>query len=164
VLLTEEPFPMLLRHATLRRNLSSINAHGLLCSKSQGPEQVVWLHSASASAWAVLHTALRHGDPGPGVVILEVAVPRSWLRLNRRKLWCCTKDIEPERFRGRIGFAALSVSPPPKTGQEKREWTRLKKTSGSRRRTPATRETAPAPPEGKTPVAKGRGRRKGKGE
>src|SRR5262245_39879202 len=118
---------MLLRHATLRRHLSSINAHGLLCSKSKGPEQVVWLHSASASAWAALHTAHRNGDPGPGVVIIEVEVPRSWLRLNRKRLWCCTKDIGPERFRGRISFAALSVSPPPKAGQEKREWTRPKK-------------------------------------
>src|SRR5438128_632886 len=82
----QEGAPMLLRHATLRKNLSSISRHGLLCSKSQGRRRVVWLHAPSRSAWAVLHTIKRHGGRVEDVVILEIQVPRNWLRRNRRRL------------------------------------------------------------------------------
>jgi hypothetical protein len=36
---------MLLRHATLIRNLPGIERRGLLCGKSQGQLPVVWLHT-----------------------------------------------------------------------------------------------------------------------
>src|SRR5262245_39701968 len=52
---------MLLRHATLLRNLPSIQRHGLLGSRSQGKLPAVWLHAASKSAWAAVHTVQRHG-------------------------------------------------------------------------------------------------------
>src|SRR5918911_4587715 len=68
--------PMLLRHATPRRNLPSIGRLGLLCSKSQGRLPVVWLHSPSKSSWATLHTVRRHGGRVEGVVIIELDVPR----------------------------------------------------------------------------------------
>ena len=76
---------MLLRHATPRKNLPSIRRRGLLKSKSRGRLQVVWLHAPSRSAWAVLHTVKRHGGRVEDVVILEVEVPRGWLRRNRRQ-------------------------------------------------------------------------------
>ena len=43
---------MLLRHATLARNLPSIIKAGLLTSKSQGKLPVVWLHTPAKSFWA----------------------------------------------------------------------------------------------------------------
>ena len=99
---------MLLRHATLRRNLPSIRRSGLLCSKSQGRRPVVWLHSPGKSSWAVLHTIRRHGGRAEGVVIIEVNVPRKWLRRSRKRLWYCKRDISPERFGRLITFAELA--------------------------------------------------------
>ena len=102
---------MLLRHATLARNLSSIIKAGLLTSKSQGKLPVVWLHSPSSSAWAGWHTVRRHGGRIEGVVILEIDVPRRWLRRSKRGLWYCPRDIPPERIRGVVTFGALARSP-----------------------------------------------------
>ena len=102
---------MLIRHATLRRNLPSIGSRGLLCSKSQGKMQVVWLHSPTATPWAALHTVRRHGGRVEGVVILEVEVPRGWLRRNRKRLWYSTKDVTPSRIRRVIDFAEVAASP-----------------------------------------------------
>ena len=46
-----------------------------------------------------------------GVVILEIDVPRRWLRRSKRGLWYCPRDIPPERIRGIVTFAALARSP-----------------------------------------------------
>ena len=102
---------MLLRHATPRRNLPSIRCRGLLCSKSKGKLPVVWLHSATATPWAALHTVKRHGGRVEGVVILEVDVPRSWLRRNRRRLWYSVEDIPSGRIKRVIDFGELAASP-----------------------------------------------------
>jgi hypothetical protein len=102
---------MLLRHATLARNLASICRAGLLSSKSQGKLAAVWLHSPSCSAWAGWHTIRRHGGRIEGVVILEIDVPRSWLRRSKKGLWYCPRDIPAERIRGVVTFAALARSP-----------------------------------------------------
>ena len=101
---------MKLRHATPARNLSAIQRTGLLTRKSQGKLPVIWLHSEAASGWAVLHTAFRHHVPAQAVVILEVSVPRRWLRRSRRRLWYCTRSIPPERIRGVIGFTQLAAA------------------------------------------------------
>jgi len=102
---------MRLRHATILRHLPGIQRHGLLCSKSQGRLPVVWLHAAAASSWAVLHTIRRHGGRVEGVVILDLDVPRPWLRRSRRGLWYSRRDIPPERTRGLVSFAVLAGSP-----------------------------------------------------
>ena len=102
---------MLLRHATPRRNLPGIMRQGLLCSKSKGRLKVVWLHAPSKSAWATLHVVRRHGGRVEGVVILEVDVPRGWLRRNRKRLWCGTEDVPPARIRRIIDFAEVAASP-----------------------------------------------------
>ncbi len=102
---------MLLRHATPKRNLPSIQQSGLLTRKSKGKLAVVWLHSPAKSAWAAVHTVRRHGGRIEAVVVLELNVPRRWLRRNRRGLWYCPQDISPDRFRATIRFAELSASP-----------------------------------------------------
>jgi hypothetical protein len=107
---------MLLRHATQKRNLPSIERLGLLTSKSKGKLPVVWLHAPTKTAWASLHTVKRHGGRVEDVVVLEVSIPRRWLRRNRRGLWYCTKDIPASRFLSTIRFAELAASPVEATG------------------------------------------------
>ena len=83
---------MLVRHATPARNLNSILRGGLLCSKCQGKLPVVWVCSPARSSWAVLHVIRRHGGRVESTVVLEVDVPRSWLRRSRKGLWFCPRD------------------------------------------------------------------------
>jgi hypothetical protein len=102
---------MLLRHATLKKNLRSIGRLGLLTAFSKGKRPVVWLHSESASEWAALHVCRRHHGRIEDVVVIELTIPRRWLRRNRRRLWYCTRDLGPARFKQLVTFAELSSSP-----------------------------------------------------
>jgi hypothetical protein len=102
---------MLLRHATLARNLTSIRRAGLLTRKSQGRRPVVWLHAAGKTPWATLHVVRRHGGRVEDVVALEMDVPRRWLRRSKRGLWYCPRDVPPCRIRGQITFPALARCP-----------------------------------------------------
>ena len=102
---------MKLRHATLARNLASICRAGLLTSKRQGKLPAVWLCCRAKTAWAALHTIRRHGGRVEGVVILEIDVPRRWLRRSKRGLYYSLHDIPPERIRGVVTFAALASTP-----------------------------------------------------
>jgi hypothetical protein len=102
---------MLLRHATLARNLPSIIRAGLLTSKSQGKLPAVWLCSAAKTLWAGWHVVRRHGGRIESVVVLEIDVPRRWLRRSKKGLWYCRYDIPPERIRGIITFGELTRSP-----------------------------------------------------
>jgi hypothetical protein len=106
---------MRLRHATFARNLSSILKAGLLCSKSQGKLPVVWLGSGAKSLWAAAHVVRRHGGRIEQVVVLEVVVPRRWLRRSKKGLWYCPRDVPPERICGVITFGELSRSPVDET-------------------------------------------------
>lgn len=106
---------MLLRHATPLRNLTAIRRGGLLCSKSQGKLPVVWLHAPGKTPWAAIHTVRRHGGRVENVVILEVSVPRRWLRRSKRGLWFCPRDVPPWRIRGLITFTTLARSPVEET-------------------------------------------------
>jgi hypothetical protein len=99
---------MLLRHATLTRNLPGIRRGGLLTGKSQGKRPVVWLHAAGKTPWATLHTVKRHGGRVDNVVVLELTVPRRWLRRSKRGLWYCPRDVPPSRIRGLLTFPALA--------------------------------------------------------
>jgi RNA:NAD 2'-phosphotransferase (TPT1/KptA family) len=102
---------MLLRHATLARNLPSIIKAGLLTSKSEGKLPAVWLCSAAKTLWAAAHVVRRHGGRIESVVVLEIDVPRSWLRRSKKGLWYCDRDIPPERIRYVVTFGELSRSP-----------------------------------------------------
>jgi hypothetical protein len=99
---------MNLRHATPARNLPGIIKAGLLTSKSQGKLPVVWVCCRAKNAWAALHTIKRHGGRAESVVILELDVPRRWLRRSKRGLWSCPRDIPAERLRGVVTFPALA--------------------------------------------------------
>jgi hypothetical protein len=50
----------------------------------------------------------RHGGRVEGVIIIEVEVPRRWLRRNRKRLWYSTRDIPPENLRRLVTFAELA--------------------------------------------------------
>ena len=67
--------------------------------------------SAAKTLWAAAHVVRRHGGRIEQVVVLEVAVPRRWLRRSKRGLWYCPRDSPPERIRGVVIFAALAQSP-----------------------------------------------------
>jgi hypothetical protein len=100
---------MLLRHATPARNLTSILRSGLLTSYARGKLPVVWACAPSRSSWAVLHTVRRHGGRVETTVVLEVDVPRSWLRRSARKrVWYCPRDIPPGRVRKVMCFSELA--------------------------------------------------------
>jgi hypothetical protein len=99
---------VVLRHATPARNLNSILRAGLLCSKSQGRLPVVWACTAARSTWAVLHVIGRHGGRVESTVVLEIDVPRSWLRKSRAGLWYSVRDVPPERVKRVLCFGELA--------------------------------------------------------
>jgi hypothetical protein len=102
---------MRLRHATPARNLPSILRSGLLTSKSRGRLPAVWFCSIARTAWAALHVIRRHGGRVEQVVVLEVSVPRSWLRKRAGGLWYCLRDIPAGRIRKAVTFGQLAASP-----------------------------------------------------
>ncbi len=108
---------MLLRHATIVKNLPSIIKAGLLTSKSLGKLPAVWLCSAAKTLWATGHVVRRHGGRIESVVVLEVEVPRDWLRRSKKGLWYCRRDISPDRIRGIITFGELTRSPVGETAR-----------------------------------------------
>lgn len=99
---------MKLRHATPARNLPSILRQGLLCSKSQGRLKAVWMHATSKTEWATLHVVQRHGGRVEEVVVLELNVPRSWLRRSRKGLWFSMRDIPADRIRHVLAFGEVA--------------------------------------------------------
>ncbi len=105
---------MLLRHATLAKNLPGILRAGLLCSKSRGKKPVVWACAPGKTAWACLHVIRRHGGKAQEVVVLEIDAPRGWLKRHggaAKGLWYSPRDIPPQHIRGIITFGELSRSP-----------------------------------------------------
>jgi hypothetical protein len=102
---------MLVRHATPARNLNSILRRGLLCEHSRGKLPVVWACSAARSWWALAHVVKRHGGRVESTVVVEVDVPRSWLRRSRKGLWYCPRDIPPDRIRRVLTFQELDRAP-----------------------------------------------------
>ena len=100
-----------LRHATPLRNLISILGDGLLTSKSRGRLKAVWLHAAGRSEWEALHTVARHGGRIEDVVVIEVTVPKCWLKRhggNVPDMWRSFRDIPMQCFRQIIGFEELA--------------------------------------------------------
>jgi hypothetical protein len=105
-----------LGHATLRRNLPSILRDGILTAKARGAYKAVWLHDPDKAHWAALHTVRRHGGRIEDVIVLEVTVPKTWLRRHGGKakgLWRCVRDVPVKFFRRTIHFRELSASPIP---------------------------------------------------
>lgn len=86
---------MILRHATTRARLAQIREQGLrvACADPAAKIKGVWLHSASNSAWAVVHTLRKHRATLEEVVVVEVNVPRRMLTRFRSGLWYSLEDI-----------------------------------------------------------------------
>lgn len=93
---------MTLRHATTRDRLASIQRDGLrvACADPAAKIQGVWLHTASHSPWAVVHTMRKHKAQLEDVVIIEVTVPRRQLKRFRTGLWYVQGDIPVTRCTG----------------------------------------------------------------
>lgn len=94
---------MKLRHATTTARAAQIREQGLLvaCADASAKIKGCWFHTASASPWAVLHTIRKHRAELADVVVLEVEVPRSWLRRFRTGLWVSGQDVPAARLTGR---------------------------------------------------------------
>lgn len=58
---------------------------GILVSKSRAATPSIWLCGPSMYGAAVSHAVKRHGVKAEAVAVLEVDVPRSWLRKGYRK-------------------------------------------------------------------------------
>ena len=100
---------MRLLHATPARNLTSILRSGLLTNYTRGKLPAVWLVAPSRSSWAVLHAIKRHGGRVETTVVIEVDVPRSWLRRSSRKrVWNTPRDIPPARIKRVLCFSELA--------------------------------------------------------
>jgi RNA:NAD 2'-phosphotransferase (TPT1/KptA family) len=101
-----------LLHATPSRNLDSILKAGLLARKSRGRLRAVWAAAPSRASWCVLHVVKRHRTAAERVILLEIDVPRCWLRrCNVRGLWFCKRDVPPECIRGVVTFEQIACSP-----------------------------------------------------
>ena len=96
------------------RNLPGILRDGLLTAKSRGRFKAVWLHAAGRSHWAAIHTVKRHGGRVEDVVVLEVSIPRDWLKRHGgsvRGMWRSVRDIPPRFVRRVVYFGELARSP-----------------------------------------------------
>jgi hypothetical protein len=105
---------VILGHATLRRNLADILRDGILTAKSRGQFKAVWLHEPDKAHWAALHTVRRHGGRIEDVIVLQVCVPKAWLRRHGGKakgLWRCVRNVPVQYIRRVVGFDRLSRSP-----------------------------------------------------
>jgi hypothetical protein len=56
----------------------------------------------------MLHVVKRHGGRIEDVVIIEVDVPRRWLRRSRKRLWNTSRDVPPARFVRIIDFSEIA--------------------------------------------------------
>ncbi len=103
---------MRLLHATPSRNLNSILKAGLLPRKSRGKLRAVWAASPGRASWCVLHVVQKHRSAAERVILLEIDVPRRWMRrCNVRGLWFCKRDVPPEFIRGVVTFKQIARSP-----------------------------------------------------
>jgi hypothetical protein len=86
-------------HATDAKNVAGIRRRGLLVRKSRASVPSVWLCSPSLAGRAVTHAMRRHGLPFARVAVVEVDVPRSWLRAGRGRGVKHTggRDVPPGR-------------------------------------------------------------------
>jgi hypothetical protein len=56
----------------------------------------------------MLHTVKRHGGRIEAVAVIELNVPRRWLRKSFRGLWYCRRDIPAFGFGEVTNFAELA--------------------------------------------------------
>lgn len=92
---------MKMLHATPAKNVKAILRRGILCSKSKAAASSIWLCAPSLFGAAVAHAVKRHRVKPEAVAVLEVDVPKRWLRKGYRKGVRHTggRDIPPERVK-----------------------------------------------------------------
>jgi hypothetical protein len=102
---------MRLFHATTAKRWLSIRRdRAILASKSEGRIRGVWLHAASRTPWACLHTVRRHGGKVQDVVVIAVDVPRRLLRRHSKGLWYTLSDVQITGSEPVVGFQVVSAS------------------------------------------------------
>ena len=97
-------------HATLKRNVDSIQKHGLspnFALNQKNPR--VWLHTKSKREWATLHVMKKHKVDMSQVVILEVHVTRSKRKRRWRGIWTTTHILT--EFQSITDASELGASP-----------------------------------------------------
>src|SRR5262249_30641815 len=104
-----------LGHATLSRNFPSILRDGILTANSRGRYKAVWLHESDKAHWAALHTVRRHGGRFGDVVVIEVTVPKAWLRQGQGTVTLRAGRAGAGRSAGR------SASPSSRPARSRRE-------------------------------------------
>jgi hypothetical protein len=89
--------------------VSASRAAALVPLRRPGPPQPAGRAAGDSSpAWAVLHVIRRHGGRVETTVVLEVDVPRGWLRRSRKGLRYVLRDVPPERIKRASCFSELA--------------------------------------------------------
>ena len=99
--------PMKFYHATPTRNLKSILKNGLDPNKAKSKFKNTWMCVESNIEWAILHTVGKHKAAVNDITILELDVPRSWVRnhklvirkKSRRGFWKTDRHIHTNRIK-----------------------------------------------------------------
>jgi hypothetical protein len=102
---------MILYHATLASNETSIGTDGVSTAYSESAVPSVWGCEASMKWWAVLHCLKRHGGKAEDVVVLEIDTGDLPVHRFRGGLWYSLHTWEPRQVRRVIRFEELSRSP-----------------------------------------------------
>lgn len=99
-------------HATPLRNLSKIDRLGLVSRRSKCALKTIYLCTPGMVGAAITHAMRRHKIAAEDVAVIEVDVPRSWLRKGRRKgLWHTNgADIPTSRFLSISALATVEVA------------------------------------------------------
>ena len=66
----------ILLHVTLRRNLPSIQRHGIDPAFSRSQWRVCWFCHPRRRDWAIAHVADRYGVSPAEVIVLRISIPR----------------------------------------------------------------------------------------
>jgi hypothetical protein len=91
-------------HATDVRNLKSIRARGLRVGMSRQKRKAVWFVGIGDFNWACKHAAERNGGALADVVVIQVDIPRDWVRHHGGGLWYCDRNVPAARITGVHSF------------------------------------------------------------
>ena len=92
---------MIIYHVTNKCNLKSIMSTGLDPAYAVNKREAVWGVSHSLIGWAISHTLAKPRDAESttnDLVILQVNVPRSWVKKYRRRIYYVPRLIQPGRI------------------------------------------------------------------
>lgn len=95
-------------HITAAVNIPLIFRDGLLTRFSKGKRKAVWCVSASMVPWACMHTLAKIGGTVESLAVLEIDVPRSWMRKHGKGLWYIPRDVPRDRIRKAVGFSQIA--------------------------------------------------------